>query len=187
MFKCPPQCTHDNSEHECLGVPDQVTTRLGDQAAVVKNFEPAQSPPPKTKGRSLQAALADPSPEPLLLKRNHPKRPSQVVPRTGSKKQLARRSVGRCPPTKSNSPQLVDHNRLSAGIPQRADKFSRRDVEGVDRPAVGVIRNQQRVTKGSKVLRRHSESPGLVQRRAFNQPVNESAVLVEYIDNTARP
>ena len=63
-----------------------------------------------------------------------------------------------------DSPKLIDHNVLAVRVPDRPHELSGYAIEGVDGAAVGVIRDQQSVAEGPKILGRNGETPRLVQR-----------------------
>src|SRR5689334_15285257 len=61
-----------------------------------------------------------------------------------------------------------------------------RDIEGIDRAAVGVVRNQEHVAEWSKVARCYCKAPRLIQRNPLCQTPHMRSVFVKGINKTAR-
>ncbi len=92
-----------------------------------------------------------------------------------------------CTAAELNSPKLVDNDRLATRVLDGPHKLSGQGIVCVDRPGVGVVRDQQSVTQRSKVRRSHRNTPGLIEPATLDESFQERSILVESIDETTPP
>src|ERR1700724_1468285 len=78
----------------------------------------------------------------------------------------------------------MDH--LATAISNRPHENAGGDIESVNRAAVGVVRDQDRVAEWAKVLRCYRETPRLVQGPALRQTPHVGSVFVKDVNKTAR-
>src|SRR5713101_187999 len=98
----------------------------------------------------------------LLFDRDPAKQAVGVIIRTGGKEELV--GLAAVPAVSElNSPELVDDDRLTMRIAQRAEKRSRLGIERVDAAVGNVVGDQQSAAERAKISRRHRKAPRRMQ------------------------
>src|SRR5580704_1795577 len=103
----------------------------------------------------------------LPLRRDYSEGSCQVFVRAGCEEELIGPAVGSGATSELNSPKFIDGDYFSICVFNCADELSRRQVEGVDGSAAGVVGDEQRVAELAEILGGDSETPGIAQRCAF--------------------
>src|SRR5215469_2366836 len=124
-----------------------------------------------------------------LLEHDRAKHTIYVVVGPRGEEQFICRSIvcHRQPVAEINCPKLIDVDDPAACVPYSANRGSGNGIEGVDGAAVGVIRHQQCVAQRPEAASSCGESPGLIQRRALRQGLQEYTTFAEYVDAPPSP
>src|ERR1700733_330681 len=117
-----------------------------------------------------------------LINIDHAKNPVEVVLWSGRVEKLVVVALTLRSAAKLDTPQLIDDNVRAPGILDGSYESAGRRIEAVDGAGIGVVADQKRTAKNAKVGRRHSNTPGLVERLAVNKSLHERSVLIEDID-----
>lgn len=83
--------------------------------------------------------------------------------RAGGEEELIGFAVGSGATSELNSPEFIDGDYFSICVFDCADELSRRQVEGVDGTAAGVVGDEQGVAELAEILGGDGETPRIAQ------------------------
>ena len=123
--------------------------------------------------------------EELVSNGNRAKEAALIGIRTRRKEELVRRSVGCGSLSELESPNVIDFDCLTAGIPESPQELASFGIEGVDLAFRRIVTDQDRIAHGTKVGWSQGNTPGGMKRSIHREVLHQIARGVEDVYESA--